>query len=687
MAQEGGNGGGGSFRQEGGSGGGGPFRQEGGGGGGPFRQEGGGGGGGSYRQEGFGGGGGGAYRQDGGGGGSGQSRADGSGGSGGYFQGGSGHSAQRFDGQGFGFGGGGSGGSQQQEGWVQPPAWWQAQQRREERAQRRPTDDGRAKNPARQGPAAGKVGTSKLKGKAGTALPAGAASGAECFKCGRPGHFQSTCTFEPICVICGGEGHASANCTSRGKFLRLQTMGHAIAGAGFFAIEVDPIKGKSNGETFSAVIKFKGTPLSPVQLSDELKDLVDELWDWQVCRLSETEFSVCFPSQATLRMGTRHGKLFLPINKVEVAIREAFLSPKPSLSLPSVWVQLSGVPEDLMEVDRLMAAMVLIGRPLEVDELSLRKFRTEPIRMRFQCRFPERVKGTVQLVVNGEGYDISVRAELGGRSGGNSSGPAPAPSPPGDDDQDDEDYDDLSPSEEEWNDLGKKDTEKRNKAVAEKSQDASKGKEHAQEVRGGGQGAGGYHSAPPLGGTESRLRFLDEYGSNLGTGDVLASFRQPRSLMVPAASPPRPAELSTDSQVSDPAPEGSVDMGLDPGPAAASVGEPGQLSGDGVGDDDLSVGAGGGDGELPASPNHMVLSPPVGGVVPAGAAESEKAMGKLAATYSRALKKKKDNPLSVRKSSRHSKAAANLSVLEKAKKLAADKNLDSAMADAGEVEG
>jgi hypothetical protein len=73
----------------------------------------------------------------------------------------------------------------------------------------------------------------------------------------------------------------------------------------------------------------------------------------------------------------------------------------------------------------------------------------------------------------------------------------------------------------------------------------------------------------------------------------------------------------------------------------------------------------------------MVLSPPVGGVVPAGAAESEKAMGKLAATYSRALKKKKDNPLSVRKSSRHTKASANLSVLEKAKKLTANKNLDS----------
>ncbi|KAK1644864.1 hypothetical protein QYE76_062669 [Lolium multiflorum] len=422
--QEGG--GGGSFHQEGGGfgggGGGGFFRQESGRGGGPFRQEGGNayGGGGSYRQEGdsHGHGGGGSYRQEGGssfrqaagGGGSyrqepvGQFRSDGEAG---HFQGGSGQSGFRSEGH----GSGGGGGYQQQEGWVQPPALL-AQQRRE--AQRRPAGENRARipNAGRQGPAAGKGGAGKHKGKAGAAGPVGATADAECFKCGRPGHFQTSCTFEPICVICGGEGHASANCMSRGKFLRLQTMGHAIAGDGFFAIEVDPIKGKSTGESFTTVIKFKSTPLSPLQISDELKDLVDEQWDWQVCRLSETEFSVCFPSQATLRMGTRHGKLFLPLNKVEVEIREAFLSPKPALCLPSVWVQLSGVPDDLLEVDRLMAAMVLIGRPLEVDELSLRKCQTEPIRMCFQCRYQERIKGIVQLVVNGEGYDITVKAEL-----------------------------------------------------------------------------------------------------------------------------------------------------------------------------------------------------------------------------------------------------------------------------------
>jgi hypothetical protein len=42
----------------------------------------------------------------------------------------------------------------------------------------------------------------------------------------------------------------------------------------------------------------------------------------------------------------------------------------------------------MIEKDRLMADMVMIGRPLEEDELSLRKWATEPVRMRFQCRFP-----------------------------------------------------------------------------------------------------------------------------------------------------------------------------------------------------------------------------------------------------------------------------------------------------------
>jgi hypothetical protein len=221
----------------------------------------------------------------------------------------------------------------------------------------------------------------KGKSKAGS-LPVTLAGG-ECFRCGRDRHFQSGCTFDPLCVLCNNEGHTSANCPTRGKPLVLQLMDHAFSGGGFYNIDIEPIADSPREDRFATVIKFKSTPLTEAQLTDELKDLVDELWDWQVAKASETEFSIRFPSKETLRMSTRSGRLFLPISQSEVSIREAFLDPKPTAALPSVWVQISGLPMVMQAKDRLMAGLVMTRRPLEVDELSLRKVATEPVRVKF----------------------------------------------------------------------------------------------------------------------------------------------------------------------------------------------------------------------------------------------------------------------------------------------------------------
>jgi hypothetical protein len=132
----------------------------------------------------------------------------------------------------------------------------------------------------------------------------------------------------------------------------------------------------------------------------------------------------------------------------------------------------------MIEAERLMAAMIMVGRPLEVDALSLRKFRTEPVRMRFQCRFPEKIKGSVQLTVNGETFAIGVKVEPGVRGAGAGGGDPPRPPSDGDDNQDDDDdeYDDLSPSEDEWTRLGKKDKDKQ-ASKEQQQQGTYKGKE------------------------------------------------------------------------------------------------------------------------------------------------------------------------------------------------------------------
>jgi hypothetical protein len=141
-----------------------------------------------------------------------------------------------------------------------------------------------------------------------------------------------------VCILCSKTGHVSAGCPTRGRPLILQSYGHAITGGGFFNIEVEPLKAQAEGELFEAVIHFTSAPLTALQLSDELKSLLNDLWDWQVSKVSDTEFCMRFPSRETLRMSTRRGKIYLPLSKCDVDIREAFVSPQPGPTFPSVWV-------------------------------------------------------------------------------------------------------------------------------------------------------------------------------------------------------------------------------------------------------------------------------------------------------------------------------------------------------------
>ncbi|KAK1662741.1 hypothetical protein QYE76_050900 [Lolium multiflorum] len=278
------------------------------------------------------------------------------------------------------------------------------------------------------------------------------------------------------------DGHISANCPTRGETLRLQAMGFAITGGGFYNIEVEQIREEEMGDQFVTVIKFDNQkPLSALQVSDELKNLVDDLWDWQVTKVSESEFTVRFPSRATLKMGTGSGKLYLPLSKSKVSIREVFIAPRPGKAFPPTWVQLTGLPRDMIEKDRLMAGMVMIGRPLE---------------------------GTVQLTVNGDPYTIGLQAELGRRDSGGArdGGPPRPPAPPRDDDGDEESE---VCSQETWNRHGWK-----------KSNDKEQGQaEEVESQKGGDTGAArlsselGSFSAPQLG--RSMAGPFNQHGSNV----------------------------------------------------------------------------------------------------------------------------------------------------------------------------
>ena len=134
-------------------------------------------------------------------------------------------------------------------------------------------------------------------------------------------------------------------------------------------------------------------------------------------------FSVVFPDKAMLRMATRSGKLYLSLNDIMAEIKESRPEEPKAEIMPDVWVKLWGVPPKHRREERLLAGTVMIGRPMEVDKASL--VGLGPVRMRFACRSPAKLRGYVQLWLNSKGFTIRLEAEADGLQGA-----APPPPPP-----------------------------------------------------------------------------------------------------------------------------------------------------------------------------------------------------------------------------------------------------------------
>jgi hypothetical protein len=62
-------------------------------------------------------------------------------------------------------------------------------------------------------------------------------------------------------------------------------------------------------------------------MEEELKDLVDEKWEWRVQKLNDTDFTFFFPSKESLRMAIRGGGLTLPSSKLHIIVTTSSSEP------------------------------------------------------------------------------------------------------------------------------------------------------------------------------------------------------------------------------------------------------------------------------------------------------------------------------------------------------------------------
>jgi hypothetical protein len=93
-------------------------------------------------------------------------------------------------------------------------------------------------------------------------------------------------------------------CPKASKLPSLQWYGYGVDGVGFHCLEVeeDQLVAEQAALEHEAIVIAGENRLTCELLSQDLKTLVEDNWDWQVKRISDTDFSVICPTKASLTL-------------------------------------------------------------------------------------------------------------------------------------------------------------------------------------------------------------------------------------------------------------------------------------------------------------------------------------------------------------------------------------------------
>jgi hypothetical protein len=191
------------------------------------------------------------------------------------------------------------------------------------------------------------------------------------------------------------------------KQAEVKWFGFAIDGKGFYAMDNVPPLPCSQPANLAYVL-VDDPRASEQVLEDGLKLLVYEDWNWQVHKLSETDFLVVFPTSDSLKLCKNAADLALPGSRIRIIVLDFINNPLGALPPHTeVWAKVLGIPPCLLESERLKSALGMVGKPLQVDALSLDKEPKEVL-VQFQVHTPELPKLVVPLYVNGKGYRMEI---------------------------------------------------------------------------------------------------------------------------------------------------------------------------------------------------------------------------------------------------------------------------------------
>jgi hypothetical protein len=229
-----------------------------------------------------------------------------------------------------------------------------------------------------------------------------------CCRCLTKGHVMQGCTIELWCDICNCDAHNAERCHQfRGVKPNVVTYGYAVDGLGSFHIPYTPSQ-KHRGDSKNAIIKVSGGALSVVQVSSELERLVPVRWKWEVESVGTNVFKTQFPSRADLEHMIEWGVVQTKFN-ASMSIEEKVLLVEVKSTSGKVWVQITGIPKEMMNFLLIWAVGSILGVTKAVDMKFTNNY--EICRLQVLVLDASLLPQFVDVVIGDNLYELQFRVE------------------------------------------------------------------------------------------------------------------------------------------------------------------------------------------------------------------------------------------------------------------------------------
>ncbi|CAN6227779.1 unnamed protein product [Urochloa humidicola] len=228
-----------------------------------------------------------------------------------------------------------------------------------------------------------------------------------CYNCHQTGHHKSQCTNPSFCYGCKQTGHISSKCPNAKANKGLRLCGYGIPGQLFYSLNIPEEKKEQTVEVDKcsrAIITVHEGRGTTFRISTELNYLVGAEMDWQVKRLSTSEFLIRVPSMEVLNLLQRMGRIKFTCFDIQASVQETDRDPESFDMLQTVWVRAEGIPDIARKEVHVMELAYLVGDPEEVHEESLK---WKSVWIKVACRDPKAISGTSEVFINKQGRKIT----------------------------------------------------------------------------------------------------------------------------------------------------------------------------------------------------------------------------------------------------------------------------------------